>query len=113
MNSQTITIAIDPGLAARHASLRSVCAQGVYQHGLKAVALGLNRDPGNLSRELADNGRHLSVDSLEAYIEKFGDLSPVFYLVERFLLAKEQPTKDAQRGQVLQQMQALMASLDR
>lgn len=114
MNSpQVVTIAIKKGHAARHPSLRSVCAQGVYQHGLKNVALSLNRDPGNLSRELADAGRHLSVDSLEAYIEKFGDLSPVYYLVERFLISPERTAADAHKAAVLAQVQALMSSLDR
>jgi hypothetical protein len=113
MNSQIVTITIDQGLPQVHDSLRSVCAQGVYQRGLKSVALSINRDAGNLSRELADNGRHLSVDSLEAYISATGDLSPVFYLVERFLIPSARPAEEARRAQVLQQMQALMASLDR
>jgi len=113
MNTQTVTLTIPQGLAQVHGSLRSVCSQGVYQRGLKSVALAINRDAGNLSRELADNGRHFAVDSLEAYIAKTGDLTPIHYLVDRFLLSRDQQTQDAQRVQVLQQVQALMASLDR
>jgi hypothetical protein len=110
MNSQTITINIDAGLSRTHSSLRSVCSQGVYQRGLKSVALSINRDPGNLSRELADNGRHLSVDSLELYIERTGDMSPIHYLVERFLMSRtdEQAAALAQAQRLLQQLQPLL-----
>lgn len=113
MSSQVVTLAIEQGLANRHGSLLSVCAQGVYQRGLKHVALTLDRDPGNLTRELSGNGRHLSVESLERYIAATGDLAPVHYLIERYLLNPERAADDAHRVQVLQQMQALMASLDR
>lgn len=111
MNSNVVTITIDRGLTQVHSSLRAVCAQGVYQRGLKAVALSINRDPGNLSRELADNGRHLSVDSLERYIERTGDVRPVHYLIERYLLTAKREAEDAHKVQVLQQVQALMASI--
>lgn len=113
MNSQTITIAIDQGLTRRHDSLRSVCSQGVYQRGLKSVALSIERDPGNLARELADNGRHFSVDSLEAYIAKTGDVSPIHYLVERFLIDRndEQAAALAQATRLLAQLQPLLPRL--
>ena len=57
--------------------------------------------------------RHLSVDSLERYIDSTGDTRPIHYLIERYLLNPERAADDAHRVQVLQQMQALMASLDR
>lgn len=110
MNSQVVTITIDQGLPEVHSSLRSVCAQGVYQRGLKAVALSVNRDPGNLSRELSDNGRHLSVDTLEAYLASTGDVLPIHYLVEKFLLSRDgdQAAALAQAGRLFQQLQPLL-----
>lgn len=95
--SQSVTAAqlalnFDPDLHERYDSLRECCAQGIYQRGLAKVAPSLNKAPGNLSVELSeDPARHFSVDSLEAYITKFGDTTPIYYLVSKFL-APSNPT---------------------
>ena len=65
-------------------------ATGIYQRGLTNVAPSLDKAPGNLSVELSeDPARKFGVDSLELYIEKFDDLTPIYYLVEKFLDRKE------------------------
>jgi hypothetical protein len=109
MSSKIVTLSIDHGLSRVHNSLRSVCAQGVYQRGLKSVALSIRRDPGNLSRELAANGRGFSVDSLETYIEKTGDVASIYYLIERFLIAKadDNAATIAEASHLLLQLQQL------
>ena len=67
-------------------SLRDCIASGVYQRGLGRVAIDLNKAPGNLSVELSDDPtRHFSVDSLEVYITKTGDVTPIHYLIGKFL----------------------------
>lgn len=87
-----LSLNFDPELHERYGSLRECCAQGVYQRGLSKVAPSLNKAPGNLSVELSeDPARHFSVDSLEAYIEKFGDTTPIYYLVSKYL-APSNPT---------------------
>ncbi len=79
----------EPGLIDRYASLRDCVATGVYQRGLKRVAIDLDQAPSNLSVQLSDDtSRHFSVDSLEKYLEKTGDMSPIYYLVEKFLSDK-------------------------
>lgn len=109
-----IHLVIEPGLTRRHDSVRDVVAAGVYQRGLSRVAASVGVPAGNLSVQLSGNGqRHLSVESLERYIDSTGDTRPIHYLIERFLLNPERAADDAHRVQVLQQMQALMASLDR
>lgn len=81
-----LTLELDPGLTQRFRNVRDAVAQGVYQRGLKRVAADLDMAPGNLSVALADDGvRHLSVDALERYVQTTGDLTPVYYLVERYL----------------------------
>ena len=88
-DSRQVSLNFEPGLAERFGSLRECVATGVYQRGLSNVAPSLNQAPGNLSVQLSeDQSRHFSVDSLEAYIEKFGDLTPVFYLVDKFVHEK-------------------------
>lgn len=86
-----LTLNFEPGIAERYGSLRECVATGVYQRGLKRVAIDLDQAPSNLSVQLSeDSSRNFSVDSLERYIEKTGDTAPVMYLIERFL------AKDAQ-----------------
>jgi hypothetical protein len=81
-----LTLSFEPGLTERYSSLRECIATGIYQRGLSNVAPSLDKAPGNLSVELSeDPSRKFGVDSLELYIEKFGDLTPIYYLVEKFL----------------------------
>lgn len=79
----------EPGLIDRYGSLRDCVATGVYQRGLKRIAIDLDQAPSNLSVQLSDDpSRHFSVDSFEKYLEKTGDMSPIYYLVEKFLSDK-------------------------
>lgn len=80
-----LTLELEPGLAERYRSLRECVATGIYQRGLKRVAIDLDTAPSNLSVQLSeDQSRHFSVDSLELYIEKTGDMTPIEYLLSRF-----------------------------
>lgn len=104
-----LVLDFEPGLAERYRSLRECCAAGVYKHGLGSVAIDLNQAPGNLSVQLSDDpSRHFSVDSLETYIEKTGDKTPIFYLVEKFLSDKN-AKKDAEQAELLRQFAALQS----
>lgn len=102
-----LTLDFEPGLVERYTSLRECIAAGVYQRGLGKVAIDLNQAPGNLSVQLSDDTtRHFSVDSLETYIEKQGDLTPIYYLIEKFL-SDRTAKKDAAQAQII----SLMAQL--
>jgi len=86
----------------RYGSLRECIAQGVYQRGLTNVAPSLNKAPGNLSVELSeDPSRKFGVDALEEYIEKFGDTTPIYYLISKFLAPNEQKGDEAALAQML------------
>ena len=107
---EQLTLNFEPGLAERYGSLRECVATGVYQRGLKRIAIDLDSAPSNLSVQLSeDASRHFSVDSLEKYIEKTGDTTPVMYLVERFLAPN---TKQGNAKQV-QELKAKMAEMMR
>lgn len=81
-----LTLELEPGLTQRFRCVRDAVAQGTYQRGLKRVAADLDMAPGNLSVALSDDGpRHLSADALERYVQTTGDLTPIYYLVERYL----------------------------
>ncbi|WP_256583815.1 hypothetical protein [Burkholderia singularis] len=76
----------EPGLVDRYRNVRECVAQGVYQRGLKRVAMDLDQAPGNLSAQLADDTqRYFSIDSFERYLETSGDMTPLYYLCEKFL----------------------------
>jgi hypothetical protein len=113
INAKTnqLTLDFEPGLAERFNSLREVVATGVYQRGLGRVAIDLNKAPGNLSVELSEDAtRNFSVDNLERYIEKTGDVQPIYYLVEKFLADRtaKQDAAQAQLLTILAQLQPLL-----
>lgn len=84
--STQLTLQLEPGLTERFGSLRECVAAGVYSRGLKRVAMDLDKAPGNLSRELGgDSDRHFSVEALERYIQTQGDLTPIHYLIVRYM----------------------------
>lgn len=106
-----LTLSFEPGLSERHLSLRDCVASGVYQRGLGKVAIDLNKAPGNLSVELSEDAtRHFSVDSLETYIAKSGDTTPIHYLIDKFLSDKgnKQAEAMAQLAPILAQLAPLM-----
>jgi hypothetical protein len=48
--------------------------------------MALDKAPGNLSRQLAgDTGQHFSVEMLEQYIASQKDLTPIHYLISRYM----------------------------
>jgi len=111
--SEQLTLSFEPGLSDRYRSLRECVATGVYQRGLSSVAIDLDKAPGNLSVELSeDPTRKFSVDSLEEYIEKRKDFTPIYYLIEKFLKpADRNPAQEAALAQlpnVMAQLQQLM-----
>lgn len=81
-----LTLEFEPGLIDRYSNLLECVTAGVYQRGLKRVASDLDKAPGNLSRELGgESDRHFSVQALERYIQTQGDLTPIYYLIARYL----------------------------
>lgn len=81
-----LTLNFEPGLSERHGCLRDCVASSVYRYGLTRAAIDLDKAAGNLSVELsADPARKFSVDSLEQYMEKSGDFTPIYYLIDKFL----------------------------
>lgn len=102
-----MTLELEEGVGTRYRNLRECVAQGVYQRGLKTVALALEESPGNLSSMLSDESqRKFGVDELEAYIKETGDKTPIYYLVAKYL-----GDEAAARDQALSQVKALLEQL--
>jgi hypothetical protein len=85
-HGKQLTLQLEPDLTARFRNVREVVAAGVYQRGLKRVAGDLDMAPGNLSCALNDEGnRHVSTDIMERYIQTQNDLTPIHYLIARYM----------------------------
>lgn len=81
-----LTLDLEPGLLDRYRNVREVVASGIYQRGLKRVAMDMDVAPGNLSCMLNDESqRKLGTDDLERYIQTTGDLEPIRYLIARYM----------------------------
>lgn len=88
------TLNFEPGLSERWGSLKACVRERVYAHikPLKTIAADMDLSQSELSRKLADNPddqRNLSCDDLERYIEKSGDVTPIFYLIEKYAVSPD------------------------
>ncbi len=110
MATNQLTLELDPNLLDRYRNVRDVVTAGVYQRGLKRIASDLDVAPGNLSCMLSDDSqRKLGTDDLERYIEVTGDLTPIHFLVSRYL--GDKTAEDTARTERLEALMGEMASL--
>lgn len=106
-----MTLACEPGLTERHESLLDCVAACVHRAGLTKVANALDWSRGNLSASLGpEPKRKCGVGDLEHFVASFGDLTPIYYLIERFL-SDEQASRDDRERKALQLLEALPAIL--
>lgn len=106
-----LTLDFQPGLTQAHRNLRDCLAASIYRRGLGNVAIDLNESPGNLSNQLSDESqRKFGVDCFELYLEKSGDYTPIYYLIEKFLRkeSNKQSAALAQLAPILKQLAPLL-----
>lgn len=102
-----LTLEFEPGLTDRYKSLRECMVACVYHRGLSNVADDLAKAPGNLARELAgDSDRHFSIESFERYIQKQHDLTPIYYLIAKYM----SDAAEVEAGR-LQRVESLLAEV--
>lgn len=95
------TVSYQPGLSKLHGSLRNCLTAGVYSRGLSNVAAQVGESPSALSEKLSGGSgrkRDVGCDLLEEYIQRTGDKTPIYYLIDRFLqdpVVSEQQTHAA------------------
>lgn len=106
-----MTLSLEAGLSARYRSLVECVAAGVYQRGLGRIAAQVDVAPSHLSNQLSGgDGRKLAAETLELYIEKTGDLTPIHYLIDKFMRdpAAQQQEALAQLAKFAEALPALM-----
>lgn len=106
-----LNLTFEGGLTARFRSLREVTAHSVYasRKGLSGVAADCDMSPSELTKRLnADSAepRPLRCDDLEDILRSTGDLTPVYWMVEKYLR-----DPDAVRDQAAAQLATLLPTL--
>lgn len=107
-----LTLELQPGLTEQYRSLREVIASTVYQHrsGIGGVATALDMSPSELGRRLNhskdDPQRNLDVDDLVRIVEATGDLSPIYWLAEKFV-----PNDEQKHTAAVEQLQRMLPQL--
>jgi len=89
-SSHQMSIDFEPGMAERHQSALDCVRECAYthKHPLKTLAADMDMSQSELSRKLAhnpDDPRRFTLDDLERFIEATGDVTPVYYLVEKYI----------------------------
>lgn len=106
-----LTLNFESGLSDRYPNLRECVASSVYRYGLTNAAIDLDKAPGNLSVELsADPSRKFGVEELEKFLAKSGDLTPIYYLIDKFLRDK---SADANTAELLAMFKQMAPALKR
>jgi hypothetical protein len=113
ISGSQMTLDFEPGLADRHDSLLSCIRQCAYtnRNPLKTIAADMDMSQSELSRKLSgnpDDTRRFSVDDLEAYISQCHDVTPVLYLVEKYL-ADEEAKRNAANQRLAQMLPDVLA----
>lgn len=114
METKQLTLELEPGLIERYRNLRDCIAAGVYSRGLKRVAGDLELAPGNLSCALSDESeRKFDVVEMERYMQVTGDLTPIHYLIARYMgdLAASEASTMRRVEQMLAEVTAAVGQL--
>jgi AraC-like DNA-binding protein len=90
VSGNQLTLDFTPGLAERHAHILDCIRSSAYTHHnpLKTIAADMDMSQSELSRKLSgnpDDSRRFTVEDLEKFITATGDLTPIYYLVEKYL----------------------------
>lgn len=94
LSTTQMTLNFDAGISSQSDSLKEFIREEAIpalwqKRGLpkKHVAADMDLSPSELTRKLSDNPndpRNFSTDDLELYLEKTEDLTPVFYLLDKY-----------------------------
>lgn len=87
LSVEQLTLSFEPGLSKKHRSIRDCLSTSIYKAGLERVAAKTDYASSNLSRAISDDpGRKYDVNEMEAFFDKFGDYTAIWYLVDKYLV---------------------------
>lgn len=90
VSGSQLTLDFTPGLSERYMTILDCVRSAAYtnRNPLKTVAADMDMSQSELSRKLSgnpDDSRRFTVEDLEKFIQATGDLTPIYYLVEKYL----------------------------
>jgi hypothetical protein len=108
---QQMSLSLEPGLGAKHLTLRDCVGTQVYHIGHGRVAGLLDMAPSKLTEKLAGassdgKSRGMTLDELERFFEKTKDYTAIYYLIDKYLSDPE-----VRREQAVSSVLALLESL--
>lgn len=106
------TLDFEPGLSERHHSLLDCVRETAYsfRSPLKTIAADMDMSESDLSRRLRSDPtdkRSFSICDFERFIVATGDVTPIHYLIEKYLQDPEH-----KRARALDQLAGIMPMLE-
>lgn len=97
-----LNLDFEAGLTEKHATLLEACSHvaQVAPVSMKVIAAELDCSPSDLTRKLAGtpgDKRNLSVNDLVLLIQATNDMTPIYWLIEKFHLDDNQRSQRAAR----------------
>lgn len=94
LSGRQLTLNFEAGLAERHQRLIDCVRECILSHRnpLKTIAADMDLSQSDLSRRLSPSEkdrRSFSLDDLENYIATQADVTPIYYLIEKYLESTE------------------------
>lgn len=113
VSSTQLTLDFEPGLTEKYPHLLDCVRAAAYSHRnpLKTIASDMDTSQSELSRKLAGNPedpRHFSVADFERFITATDDMTPIYWLIEKFL-QNEKFKHERALLELARQMPAIMA----
>lgn len=94
LSTTQMTLNFEAGISAQCESLKEYMREEALpnlwrEQGIpkKHIAADMDLSPSELTRKLSDNPndpRNFSTDDLELYLGKTGDMSPIYYLLDKY-----------------------------
>jgi len=108
-----MTLDFTPGLTERFTGVLDCIRQSAYtnRNPLKTIAADMDMSQSDLSRKLAgnpDDPRRMSVEDFEKFLAATGDVTPIYYLIEKYLADREAAQKRAM-GELARQLPDILA----
>lgn len=110
-SGRQLVLNFDPGLTGRYKSALEAVRDAAYKNRnpLKTIAADMDMSSSDLSRKLGDNPndpRQFTLNDLESFLDATGDMTPLLYLVEKYLADQESKQRMA-----LQQLAAQLPNI--
>lgn len=90
VSTKQLTLDFEPALTEKYPRLLDCIRAAAYSHRnpLKTIAMDMDLSLSELSRKLSgnpDDPRHFNVEDLEKFISATGDVTPIHWLIGKFL----------------------------